>query len=80
VCWLGSYLKIVNEKQVKILQLENAVATLQRDMMVRAIVYVCCVLDMMVRAIVYVCCVLDMIVLCCLCCSRGGAKCWACWA
>ena len=60
----------MNEKQVKILQLENAVATLQRDMMVRAIVYVCCVLDMMVRAIVYVCCVLDMIVLCCLCCSR----------
>ena len=46
----------MNEKQVKILQLENAVATLQRDMMVRAIVYVCCVLD--------------MIVLCCLCCSR----------
>ncbi len=52
----------MNEKQVKILQLENAVATLQRDMMVRAIVYVCCVLDMMVRAIVYVCCVLDMMV------------------
>ena len=31
------YLRIVNEKQAKILQLENALTTLQREVIVRAL-------------------------------------------